>query len=376
MLYTPPALEAVDHEVLGELDSLRESLRHQVSEPRRWTGALRRTLIAAAIRGSNSIEGYQVTQDDAEAAVRGDDPLDTDSDTWSEITGYRDSLTYVQQLADNEQFAWEQMLLSALHFMLLRHHILIGPGRYRKGPIYVSDSTTGTVVYRGPEADRVPELVDELCTGLAEDTTDLHVYVRAAMAHLNLVSIHPWRDGNGRMSRCLHTLVLARDGVLAPEFSSIEEWLGTGRNTYDYYDALRDVQRGVFEPHGDTLSWVRFCLRAHHLQAQLVQQRFDAAGRLWSAVEDLVTARGLPERTASVLFDAAMGSRVRRTGHQRDEHLTLDQAVRDLRELLRAGLLEQRGQTRGRHYVASDMLRDHVADVRADLRPPRDPYAT
>lgn len=85
------------------------------------------------------------------------------------------------------------------------------------------------------------------------------LYVRAAMAHLNLVSIHPWRDGNGRMSRCLHTLLLARDGVLAPEFSSIEEWIGTSTaNTGRYYNALQTT-RATWDPDADAHDWVRFC---------------------------------------------------------------------------------------------------------------------
>lgn len=56
--------------------------------------------------------------------------------------------------------------------------------------------------------------------------------VRAAVAHFILVRIHPWADGSGRMSRALQTLLLAREGVMAPEFSSIEEWLGQASNTY------------------------------------------------------------------------------------------------------------------------------------------------
>ncbi|MCK9899146.1 Fic family protein [Frankia sp. Cpl3] len=58
------------------------------------------------------------------------------------------------------------------------------------------------------------------------------------MAHLHLVSIHPWADGNGRMSRSLQTLMIAREGVLAPEFSSIEAWLGRPGNTWEYYREL------------------------------------------------------------------------------------------------------------------------------------------
>ena len=61
------------------------------------------------------------------------------------------------------------------------------------------------------------------------------------MAHLNLVMIHPFRDGNGRMARALATLVLTRSDIGEPEFSSIEEWLGA--NTEDYYSVLAHTGR-------------------------------------------------------------------------------------------------------------------------------------
>ena len=66
--------------------------------------------------------------------------------------------------------------------------------------------------------------------------------VRAAMAHLNLVMIHPFRDGNGRMARCLQTYVLACEQIVSPVFSSIEEYLG--RNTPAYYNILDEVGGG------------------------------------------------------------------------------------------------------------------------------------
>jgi len=274
MLYATPTLDRDDERVLAEIDQLRQELRYQLAEPRRWQGQLRRTLTARAIQGSNAIEGYQVSLDDAEDAVSGEQPLEGPGSVLPEITGYREALTYVQQLADNPDFRYERMLLSALHFMMLGHRLTMSPGRYRPGAIFVHNSQTRTVVYEGPDAAAVPALVDELLDWLNNGDLDAPVFVRAAMAHLNLVCIHPWRDGNGRMSRCLQTLVLARHGVLSGEFSSIEEWLGTGRNTYDYYDALAATGQ-TWAPARGTRSWIRFCLRAHHLQAQLVRQRFD-----------------------------------------------------------------------------------------------------
>jgi hypothetical protein len=82
------------------------------------------------------------------------------------------------------------------------------------------------------------------------------------MAHLHLVSIHPWADGNGRLSRSLQTLLIAREGILAPEFSSIEGWLGRPGNTWEYYREL--ASRGAtYEPAQDVSSWVRFNLVAY-----------------------------------------------------------------------------------------------------------------
>ncbi|MEU5786037.1 hypothetical protein [Micromonospora lupini] len=125
-------------------------------------------MIAHAIQGSNSIEGYQVSLDDAAAAVAGDEPVETNPQTWEVITGYRDALTYVQQLARSREFTWQHMPLNALHFIMLRHDLSKWPGRYRPGDIHIDEAHTGRRVYTGPDADDVPPLISELTDWLAD----------------------------------------------------------------------------------------------------------------------------------------------------------------------------------------------------------------
>lgn len=374
MLFKTPDLNARDRAVLDEIDEYRRQLRSALRSPKRWTGNLRRNLMARAIRGSNSIEGYDVTLDDALAAVDEDDPMDADRHTWAEITGYRAAMTYVQQLAKAGHFEYNTTLLSSLHFMMLSHDLSKLPGQFRPGPVYVYDGETEEIVYEGPDAELVPGLMDELIEWLLEEHDD-PLFVRAAMAHLNLVMVHPFKDGNGRMARALQTLVLARDGVFDPVFSSIEEYLGNGKNTTEYYAVLAKVGGGEWNPGNDATDWIKFNLRAHHIQAQTVLRRTNETRKLWAAVEALVESKGLPDRAIASLCNAAIGFRVRRSSYAFDADVEPATAARDLRTLVEAGLLVPQGQTRGRRYVTSQNLRDVYRQVRAARPAIVDPYA-
>ena len=124
-----------------------------------------------------------------------------------------------------------------------------------------------------------------------------------------------------------------------------------------------------------TLAALRFVFAAHHRQAQRVKRRYDWTVRLWNDLARLAAERGLPERTVSALYAAAVGE-VRRTTYQRDESLSRDQAIRDVQALTRAGLLTPRGNATTRVYVldgaATDIAQAAAAAVRGTGR---DPYA-
>ena len=219
-----------------------------------------------------------------------------------------------------------------------------------------------------------PGLVGELVKTLEADTATPAI-IRAAMAHLNLVMIHPFRDGNGRMSRCLQTLVLAREKILAQELSSIEEYLG--RNTSRYYAVLAEVGQGSWNPAGDARPWVRFCLEAHYVQAESVLRRIRESGQMWTEIEALREGNGLPERVTAALFDATIGLQVRNAGYRAllrgwGEEISNQVATTDLRAMVNAGLLQAHGRNRGAYYDAAEPLRG----VRDSARKARKPIDT
>ena len=355
-IFLTPQLDADALKVLGKIEDMKKRLGSMLSEPRRWEGLLRRVAFAKAIRGSNTIEGYNITVDDAIAAVEGEPPLEADEQTWLEIKGYQSAMTYVLQLAKDQHFAYSGDLLRSLHYMMLQHDLSKGPGTWRPGQIYVRDDARGETVYEGPDAGLVQTLMGELTVGL-NATEEAHPIVRAAMAHLNLTMIHPFRDGNGRMARCLQTLVLARSGQhLNPVFSSIEEYLG--RNQQDYYRVLATVGMGQWHPERDALPWIRFCLTAHFRQATTVLNRIERLHRVWDAIEAELVKRGLPDRTIYALADAAMGHNVRNPTYRKAADITANLASRDLKLLVDQNLLEPKGDTKARYYVAAPIIRE------------------
>src|SRR3984893_17513469 len=169
MLFATPPLNLQEQEVIEEILGIRDSLKYAVSGSSRWAGVLRRDTFARAIQGSNSIEGYNVTVDDAIAAVEGKEPLDAASETWAAIMGYRGAMTYVLQLANDPHFSYSDGLIRSLHFMMLNYDLNKHPGRWRPGPIIVRNEQTGERVYEGPDAEIVPGLMKEFVQQLNTD---------------------------------------------------------------------------------------------------------------------------------------------------------------------------------------------------------------
>jgi Fic family protein len=371
MIYRIPHLEPADHAVLKLLHDQRLQLRYLVSQnPSRWTGFLRRTAFARAIQGSNSIEGYTATVDQAVAIVDDEKPETLDEETVRALVGYRNALTYIVQIHADPHFELSPQFIKSLHFMMMSYDLEKMPGQWRPSSIFVVHEPSGETVYGGPDAGLVPDLIDALIEQLAgAEGTDS--YVLASLAHLNLTMIHPFRDGNGRMARALQTLVLSRNDILSPTFSSIEEWLG--RNTQAYYEILANVGRGKWSPDSDALPWVRFCLRAHYQQAATLAARNREIAEVWDKVSLILQRHSLPERAETALMDAAFGYRVTNKRYRSANQVSDVVASRDLKRLTEAGLLVAHGEKRGRYYLASTALREVRSAFRRPGQAP-DPY--
>ncbi len=353
---TPPATPAL-RRGLATFDDLRERLGAEAGIAGPWLGSLRRQWRASSAESSIEIEGFHVPEHDRVAVASGNAMPDSDDDDRMALSSYARAMDHVGVMSVDPVFEWVDRVILDLHFDACYFQKDQDPGRYRTRGIEVTRPGGGPPAYVGPPFETVPDLVREVVEWLNHGDLDAHVAIRAAMAHLPLVSVHPFRDGNGRVSRIVQSLVLAREGLLAPEFVSIEEHLGL--DTDAYYATLQQVQGGTYQPERGAGPWVEFCVQAHIEQARRRLEQLAQAGARWSVLEDVVEQRGWPDRLV-IALEQSMFHGVDRASYTSEADVSAPTASNDFRRLVDAGLVVQRGKGRTTSYVASNALREEL----------------
>jgi Fic family protein len=344
MLFQTPRLLPQEAEVIGEIDAIHRQFAAPLPRLREWPGL-----------------PWRETHDRVVGASDEETPA---------AASYRLALGFVLQLADAPDFSYDEGIFRALHFLMMRHDPANNPGRWRRGAMLVArqEHFAGYVDYRAPDFRRVPALMAELVAEL-NTPGDTPAYVRAAMAHLNLATIHPFLDGSGRVARALHTLVLAREGIWMPAFASIDEYVSV--NHAAYVNALQEAHGGAWQPEREARSWVRFCLTAHLRQARTLAQSSREYDRLWEELEHEVTQRGLPERVVGALAAAAIAGSLTSQEYETAADVSAAAAGGDLQRLVEAGLLAPEADA-FMPAVALKLIAERTREARA---PECDPFA-
>jgi Fic family protein len=360
VLYATPAIKPALQARLDTLDQQRAGLGDRAGTPTPWLGALRRQARAQAAESSIAIEGFTVPHNEVAAIVAGETQINPDDADRMALACYAHAMEHVAIMAGDPGFRWYDRTILDLHFDACSFQRDQQPGRWRDHPIGVTSLTGAGLAYEAPAEAEVPGLMAEVVRWLHRGDPQTHPVVRAAMAHLHVVSVHPFSDGNGRASRIIQSLVLARDGPLAPELGSIEPYLA--QNTPAYYAVLQQVQGGRYQPDRDATPWVAFCVEAHLDQIGSRLDQLERAASRWQALEQLVDQRGWPDRLV-VALEHSLFDGVERAAYSAEADVSLPTASGDLRRLADAGLVAQRGRTRSTRYLATDTLRALVDDA-------------
>lgn len=342
-----------------ELDDWRQRLDYKGVLPRAWAGGLRRELEAEAIAASTSMEGVPVTVDEVRRILAGTPPSEVAPEDRGLVEGYREAMEFSLRRADDGSFRWNRELMVALHDRILAGRYDHGAGRIRTDkPAFVVNRATGEQVFLPPDGEAVPDLVDEACSRM--DAGHPHPAIAAGWIHAAVAAIHPFGDGNGRAARVCASLSMYRGDFKRPEFTSLEEWWG--RHLTDYYGAFECLGK-QFDRDSDVTSFIAAHLEAQLHQVRALDNREKVERQIWTAIEGAAEDAHLDRRLVNALWDAFFEREVTAGYYRSLADVSPATATSDLAAAVSSGLLEAKGQRRGRRYFAGDRLYAAVASA-------------
>jgi Fic family protein len=223
---------------------------------------LRETARLFTTHYSTMIEGNRLTQEQVAQVIGAGQHFPGRERDQDEVKGYYAALDEVERLASRGECMTEAAV-SKLHALVMGGgRTRAKPTPYRDGQNVIRDSRSNSIVYLPPEAKDVPRLMEQLIAWLnAEESPseELPVPVRAAIAHYQYATIHPYFDGNGRTARLLTTLILHLGGYGLKGLYALEEYYA--RDLGEYYAALTIGPSHNYylgRPEADITGWIAY----------------------------------------------------------------------------------------------------------------------
>jgi Fic family protein len=300
---------------------------------------------------SSQIEGTQSSLSDLLMFENHEQPI-VPLDDVEEVSNYVVAMQHgLKRLS--EDFPLSLRLIREMHQKLLSNGrgSSMQPGDFRTSQNWIGGTRPGNALFVPPPPDRIMECLSDL-EHFLHDRTTYPVLIRAALAHVQFETIHPFLDGNGRLGRLLVTLMLWEERTLREPILYLSLYLKANRSRY--YELLQQVRL-----QGDWEAWMEFFLDG---VAETAEQGVDTARRLLALFEE--------DKVKISTLGRASASALRLHGELQRSPLTvvpimaktlkLSQPTiqKSLDELVDLGIVrEVTGKRRGRVYEYSRYLR-------------------
>lgn len=354
----PPAIQPT-HEMLGliaGIDEFKGEWRAMGELGPETLHPLRRIATIESVGSSTRIEGARLGDGEVEKLLGKLQSESFASRDEQEVAGYAHVMGTVQT-------AWKDLrltegILLQLHRDLLRYSAKDERhrGAWKTLPNHVAafdaEGNEVGIVFETAAPFDTPRLVEQLLAWHAKEEAEpvLHPLVRIAVFDVTFLAIHPFQDGNGRLSRVLTNLQLLRAGYAHASYSSLESVIEHGKEAY--YLALRRTQATFKDGAADWEPWLVFSLRAMRTQIDRLRERLEALPQGRPSVPPSPSM--LPESLSPLAGKLLALLRSQGTLSIGEAAETLGANRNTLKtkfaELVENGFVELHGKGRGAHY--------------------------
>lgn len=311
-----------------------------------WEKQFREDAVIRAVHHGTHLEGNLLHKDEAKDVLMGRDVLARPRDI-QEIINYRKVIELIDEESNKQIDKITELLIKKIHRLVVDRILVVeASGEYRLKQVVIRNSETGDVTFRPPPPIEVPFLMREFLYWVNRDDKDsIHPVIKAGIAHHELVRIHPFIDGNGRVARALSTLIFFLGGYDIRRFFSLEEYYD--KDAYAYYENLQKASAG------DLTSWLEYFTFGAAIEFQRVKERITKLSRDARMKEKFGGQQiYLTDRQIKIV------EYIQEIGYLQNQAFTTvftdvseDTILRDVQDLIKKGLLKKIGSTKGARYT-------------------------
>lgn len=338
---------------IGLIEGAKEVVDYAVMVPA-WEVKFQEEAKVRTVHFGTKIEGNELNYSQAERVIAGEEVLGRERDI-QEVINYRNVLEYIDKLGERYSVegpggraAYSEGWLNKIH-ELTTEKILEkeNQGKYRRARVVIKNSQSGEVSFRPPLPLEIKMQIEEFFDWLNSDVgREIHPILRAGITHYELARIHPFVDGNGRVARAFSLLVLYREGYDVKRFFSIEEYFDN--NAEEYYQALQSVSK----KQGDLTFWLEVFTKALAVELNKIKERVRSLSIDFRWRDRLGRQIALSERQIKLIeFISEKEKLIVRDAREVMPDVSDDTILRDIKDLIKKGVVKKRGSTKMAYYV-------------------------
>lgn len=331
--------------LLSQIDTFKGAWQEMEFKEARYLKELCQMATVASVGSSTRIEGVQMTDNEIEKLLGSVKINKLEKRDEQEVVGYYEALTLI--LENYPEIKLEERYIHQLHGILLKYSRKdkTHKGRYRQlSNKVVANYPNGTqkVIFNTTEPHLTQREVEQLLawTNGALQAEEIHPLIIVGTFVYELLSIHPYQDGNGRLSRLLTTLLLMQQGYDFVQYISFEHVIESRKD--EYYKALMQGQKDRYQEEEKIDAWLIFFLKCMVDLTEKLKAKYATYSKIKLALNDRqksILAFIKKEKTTKIgAIEAALNGESRNT------------IKKDLRFLLNEGLLLRTGSGRGVQY--------------------------
>lgn len=331
---------------IGLVEACREVIDNAPLVPA-YEKKFREEAIIRTVHHGTHIEGNELNITEAEQVIKGNEVVGRDRDI-QEVLNYRNVLMYLDNIGRGEETGGKitEDVIKKIHGLTVEKIMASDvSGIYRKTQVVVKNSLTGEITFRPPPAIEVSYLVADFASWVNASKEEIHPVLKAGITHYELVRIHPFLDGNGRMARAVATLVLFLENYNIKKFFSLEEYYD--KNAASYYESLRSAAEG------ELTGWLEYFTQGLAIELTRIKEKVQRLSTDIHLKEKLGGKQVfLSERQIAIM------EYIQRVGYLSNQafmdlfpKISEDTILRDIHDLMQKGIIKKEGKTKASRYL-------------------------